>query len=567
MSAQPGSNVPPFVFVNFLNTNTIRPVKLPRIIRTLVTILLACMAIVSAWAGDGPSSGPKILARVALLSDPHVNRATNGMDATFRPHFEKAIAQVNAAKVDLVLIAGDLTQDGKPEECADFKMFVKQIRAPVLFVPGNHDVGHKFNSGHTNGTITTERLAAWEKTFGPSWFSKKRAGVRVLGINSSLLGSGFEREDAMWKFLERELARPGSRPTILFMHYPLFLKNPDEPGGEYFNTEPAPRARLLHLVEQGGVKIVLTGHTHRSVVNRRDGILFLTTPPVSFGLPRGKQPEGWTLITILKDGEAQEVFQPLENHATVAKPPVKSVDLRPQLDKWGLGPRKQGSRPTCSVFAFAGALEFAIAETLQSGRRLSVEFLNWAANQTGRRVRDGGFFSDMWNGFSAYGICAEEQMPYQSTFDPNLSPATNARAEAKQILEMGLRLHWIKKWNVKTGLTGGEFSRIKETLSRGRPVCGGLRWPKRESWKENLLQMCPPEEVFDGHSVLFVGYRDDDEQPGGGVFIFRNSNRNGRDGFMPYAYAQAYLNDAVWIAGEAKTDGTSLQRKSVPLNF
>jgi hypothetical protein len=128
----------------------------------------------------------------------------------------------------------------------------------------------------------------------------------------SLLGSGFDREDAMWKFLERELAKPSSRPTILFMHYPLFLKSPDEPGGEYFNTEPAPRARLLHLLKQGEVKIVLTGHTHRSVVNHHDGILFLTTPPISFGLPRGKQPEGWTLVTILKNGEAQGEFRPLE---------------------------------------------------------------------------------------------------------------------------------------------------------------------------------------------------------------------------------------------------------------
>ena len=234
------------------------------------------------------------------------------MDATFQPHFEKAIAQVNAAKVDLVLIAGDLTQSGKPEECADFKTHLKHFRAPVWFVPGNHDVGHKFNSGRANGTVTPERVTAWEKAFGPSWFSKKRAGLRVIGINSSLLGSGFEREAEMWNFLERELAQPARTPTILFMHYPLFLKSPDEPGGEYFNTEPAPRSRLLHLLQQSGVKTVLTGHTHRSIVIRRDGILFLTTPPISFGLPRGKQPEGWTLVTVFKNGETQEAFQPIE---------------------------------------------------------------------------------------------------------------------------------------------------------------------------------------------------------------------------------------------------------------
>jgi C1A family cysteine protease len=62
-----------------------------------------------------------------------------------------------------------------------------------------------------------------------------------------------------------------------------------------------------------------------------------------------------------------------------------------------------------------------------------------------------------------------------------------------------------------------------------------------------VLEMPPTDGVYDGHSVLIVGWRDDPDQPGGGVFIFRNSSNNGRDGYMPYAYARAYMNDAVWI--------------------
>ena len=234
------------------------------------------------------------------------------MDATFKPHFEKTIAQVNEAKVDFVLIAGDLTQGGKPEELADFKIYLKKFHAPVWFVPGNHDVGNKLQSGKTEGMATRERVEAYEKALGPSWFVQERVGVRVIGINSSLLGSSFEREGEMWKFLKKELGKRVQVPTILFMHYPLFLKDLDEPGGDYFNTEPAPRKRLLDLLKQSGVKIVLTGHLHRTLVNRHDGILFVTTPPVSFGLPRGKQPEGWTLVTIFQNGEAKEAFQTIE---------------------------------------------------------------------------------------------------------------------------------------------------------------------------------------------------------------------------------------------------------------
>ncbi len=240
-------------------------------------------------------------------------------------------------------------------------------------------------------------------------------------------------------------------------------------------------------------------------------------------------------------------------NSTPLQPLPAKVDLRSKFDQWGLPPRNQGSRPTCSVFTFTGELEFAVANAQQRGERLSVEFLNWAANQTGRGARDGGFFSDMWAGFAMHGICPETQMPYQAAFNATNSPSTEVQAEAKAKLALGLHLHWIKKWNVDTGLSNDEFAGIKQTLNAGWPVCGGFRWPKQDKWQDDVLQMCPPEDVFDGHSVLLVGYRDDSAQPGGGVFIFRNTNRGGRDGFLPYAYAQAYLNDAVWIESKSPT--------------
>ena len=213
----------------------------------------------------------------------------------------------------------------------------------------------------------------------------------------------------------------------------------------------------------------------------------------------------------------------------------------------GLAPRLQGGRPTCSAFTVAGALEFAAAK--QEGRcpRLSVEFLNWSANQVRGNTADGGFFSDLWKGFAAYGICTEEQMPYQPRFESARRPSAEALADAKPRQALGLRLHWIKEWNVKTGLTDAEFDGIKRSLAEGWPVCGGLRWPKQERWADDVLQMCSADAVRDGHSVLLVGYRDEANQPGGGVFIFRNTSHDGRDGFMPYTYARLYMNDAVWV--------------------
>lgn len=223
------------------------------------------------------------------------------------------------------------------------------------------------------------------------------------------------------------------------------------------------------------------------------------------------------------------------------------VDLRPTFEKWGLPPRVQGKRNTCSVFTVAGALEYATASKVGRTPRLSVEFLNWASNQAAGDAHDGSFFSDLWRGFTIHGVCPEQDMPYQDTFDPNVAPGEVARDHARQMLEAGLQLHWIKRWNPRTGLTDAHLDAIKLVLDRRWPVCGGFRWPKKAQWKDDVLEMAPPEGVFDGHSVLLVGYRDDPQRPGGGMLLFRNSNNRGRDGWMTYEYACAYMNDAVWI--------------------
>ena len=224
------------------------------------------------------------------------------------------------------------------------------------------------------------------------------------------------------------------------------------------------------------------------------------------------------------------------------------VDLRPQLDRWGLAPRSQGKRGTCSVFAVTGALEYAAARQKQPVQRFSPEFLNWAANQAVGQAKDGGFFSDLCRGFATYGVCSDTTMPYQKSFDATLKPGLQALAEAKAQLKLGVRAHWIKEWDIKTGLTDAQLVEIRRTLSQGWPVCAGMRWPKQPQWSSNILQMCSPPDVFDGHSVLLVGYRDDTDQPGGGILIFRDSGSGGRDASLSYLYASSYINDALWLA-------------------
>ncbi|HEY3284180.1 MAG TPA: hypothetical protein VGN26_18075 [Armatimonadota bacterium] len=225
-----------------------------------------------------------------------------------------------------------------------------------------------------------------------------------------------------------------------------------------------------------------------------------------------------------------------------------AVDLRDRLRGWGLGERRQGGRPTCSVFAVVGALEFAAASRRGRGERLSVEFANYAAHKHCGRSEDGGFFSEIWDGFAAYGACPEETLPYQQAFDATLEPPSEALEAAAPLKDLGLRLAWIKEWNPETGVTEDQLAEIRRVLREGWPVCGGFRWPKQATWEANVLQVVPPEEVFDGHSILLIGYAEPKEGSGDGLFLTRDSGGDGRDRYVPFEHARRYMNDAAWIS-------------------
>lgn len=234
-----------------------------------------------------------------------------------------------------------------------------------------------------------------------------------------------------------------------------------------------------------------------------------------------------------------------------------AVDLRPKFEALGLETRVQGNRGTCSVFAMTAAIEYAAAGRSDIKPPLSVEYLNWASNAATRDHDDGSYFSDLWTGFAKYGICAESAMPYQNQFNPAAKPAEETVTAAQSLSQLGLQFHWIKEWNPRHGLSAEQLLEVKRTLQKDYPVCGGFLWPKNQVWKDGILQMCPRRDVRDGHSILIVGYRDDASQPGGGLFLIRNTSGNSRDGYLTYEYLREYMNDAAWIESPASQDSKS----------
>ncbi|WP_425397194.1 C1 family peptidase [Aeoliella sp.] len=247
-----------------------------------------------------------------------------------------------------------------------------------------------------------------------------------------------------------------------------------------------------------------------------------------------------------------------------------SVDLRSQFESFGLECWHQGERNTCSLFAITACANYAwLTAGETTSPSLSEEFLVWAANEATGRRGDQAMFYEAVQGLNELGIPSESSCSYHRTGETS-RPAESTIAEAQQTSGRW-RPHWIKLWSLQSGLSEEQFTSIKQTLAAGRPVACGLRWPRSKK-PEDLLKVPTAAEVRDGHSIVFVGYQDDDHTPGGGYLVFRNSYgpkwQEAGYGRMAYDYARQYGNDALWIElGAAGSERPSVRIEAESLEL
>lgn len=243
---------------------------------------------------------------------------------------------------------------------------------------------------------------------------------------------------------------------------------------------------------------------------------------------------------------------------------AQDFTLRPLFDQYGMTIRDQGGRGTCSVFAIVGLMEFEYAHLLGQKVNLSVEYLNWASNQVTGEAEDGSFFSDALTGLHKYGICEDSLFPYYAkNYTSKVEPSGTALTDGKQ--RRKAETIWIKQWDPNNGMTEDQIQQVKAQIRYRHPVAIGFQWPKNEEKYRKIvngMMSVPPREgVFDGHSIIMVGYKDDPATPGGGWFIFRNSHGIGYGdqgyGKMPYEYVSKYANDGVSVRVDKFTGQTT----------
>lgn len=215
--------------------------------------------------------------RIVQITDSHLSPAKSHFNSNWSP----LVAWVEQQKPDIIIHTGDLTVDGADVEtdlifCRDR---IAELPAPVLSLPGNHDIGHLPGS---HQPVNPLRLARWRTHFGPDYWAKDFGDWRIIGLNSLIIGADSTEEEEQFQWLEAELNNSDGKPVAVFAHKPVFVDAPNEGDTGYWGISPAPRQRLYDLFKAHNVKLHASGHLHRAWSGDAFGTNYVWAPAAAF---------------------------------------------------------------------------------------------------------------------------------------------------------------------------------------------------------------------------------------------------------------------------------------------
>ncbi|MEZ5167138.1 MAG: metallophosphoesterase [Acidimicrobiales bacterium] len=213
--------------------------------------------------------GPELI-RIATISDLHLGERSFGLFRSMREPGEPmpsyplrcarhAVREAIAWGAQLLVIKGDITDDGQPGEWDLFDELLEEITIPVLAVPGNHDT-----FGHTGALDAVAELDRRGLYDGPVRHADL-PGVRIVAVDSPTPTQSHGR------LRVHEAALTGAvdtdRPALVFTHHhveqlPVTTFWP--PG----TPRRDGRSSLDRLVEANPNLLFSSGHTHRNRARR-----------------------------------------------------------------------------------------------------------------------------------------------------------------------------------------------------------------------------------------------------------------------------------------------------------
>ncbi len=182
-----------------------------------------------------------------------------------------AVATLNElpTRPDLVLMTGDLVNDGTSAQYDHLMELIADLPAPVVPIPGNHDdrseLRMRFPILPTGGADD------------PIDFVVDGGAVRIVALDTTIPGRhDGSLDDAQLAWLDAQLAIEPDSPTIVAQHHPPVTSGIVWMDDVCGFADGELEAHIIGRHPQ--VEAVVSGHLHRSLQRRFAGTISVTCP-------------------------------------------------------------------------------------------------------------------------------------------------------------------------------------------------------------------------------------------------------------------------------------------------
>jgi len=229
----------------------------------------------------------------AVVSDLHIGLPHTIWDHPTRfhlvevsiPALEIILDNLQQQKLDFLLLPGDLTQHGEPENHQWLSERLSKLPFPVYVIPGNHDIPNLLPDEQSIGL---KEFPDYYRKFGYDnpkllyYSCEVLPGVQLIGLNSNQFDQSGKQlgylDEQQLTWLEKQLTENQDKLVLVMVHHNVLEHLPgqtDHPLGRRYMLGNAPM--LLKILKKYGVNLVFTGHLHVQDIAYQDGIYDITT--------------------------------------------------------------------------------------------------------------------------------------------------------------------------------------------------------------------------------------------------------------------------------------------------
>lgn len=225
--------------------------------------------------------------RILHLTDTHLfgDASLHYGSVDTEAHLRRALAHVGSRPFDLVVVSGDISEDGTEASYRKAARLIgdwagaRGIR--TVFAMGNHDRREVFRAVLGGGQPQAgERELPGEDPARPVASVATQHGWRVIVLDSSVPGRGYGAlQDEQLAFLRAEVRTAAEHGTIVVIHHPPVDARTDLLRALALAERDA--RELLDAVGGTDVRVVLSGHYHLPVVETIGGLPVVVAPGVA----------------------------------------------------------------------------------------------------------------------------------------------------------------------------------------------------------------------------------------------------------------------------------------------